>query len=122
MELYIEIQMALEKEIESSKQKYYNKVSQKLSSPSTGPRCYWVLHKKMLNNKKHPLFLLFSITINLSLTSKRKAKFSILIFLIHVQIPTSSTTPSTSMSLTNCSLHSFQFDADVKNLINNQRS
>lgn len=46
------LQDELEKEIELSKQRYYTKVSQKLSSLGTNPKCYWALLKRMLNKKK----------------------------------------------------------------------
>ena len=41
--------------IEYSKNKYYTKISEKLSSISASSKCYWSLLKTMLNQKKIPV-------------------------------------------------------------------
>ena len=40
--------------MESSKQSYYRRVPQKLTSKSTSSKCYWSLVKRMLNDKLIP--------------------------------------------------------------------
>ena len=40
--------------IQKAKQNYLNKVTMKLSDPSTSTKCYWSLLKNLLNNKKMP--------------------------------------------------------------------
>ena len=49
------MQCKLENMIKSSKQSYYKRISGKLSSISTSPKCYWPLLKRMLNDKKIPV-------------------------------------------------------------------
>ena len=52
---YKALQWKLENLIESSKQSYYKRVSEKLSLVSTSSKCYWSLLKRKLNDKKIPV-------------------------------------------------------------------
>ena len=52
---YKVLQGKLENLVESSKQIYYKRVSQKLSLISTSSKCYCYLLKRMLNGKKIPV-------------------------------------------------------------------
>ena len=52
---YKALQRILEKLIESSKQSYHKRVSEKLSSVSTSSKCYSSALKRMLNEKENPV-------------------------------------------------------------------
>ena len=89
-------------------------MSQKLSWPCNCSNCYWALLKRMINDKKKKyLFLRFYITICLSLTLKKKTKVSILIFLLFLLVLNSITLPPKFTPLSNFSLHSLRFHANV---------
>ena len=49
-----QMQESLRGNIETSKQKYYSKLSSKLTNKNTNPKCYWSILKSFLNNKKIP--------------------------------------------------------------------
>ena len=49
-----QMQDALGKNTEISKQKYYFKFSRKLAVNKINPKCYWSILKSFLNNKKIP--------------------------------------------------------------------
>ena len=49
-----QMQDSLQRNIEISKQKYYSKLSSKLTSNKINPKCYWSVLKTFLNNKKIP--------------------------------------------------------------------
>ena len=104
--------------IESSKQSYYKRVSQKLSSISTSSKCYWSLLKRMLNDKKipvlPPLFQNNKFISNFKKSELFNEHFSKQCSLIQNR----STIPSFFIPLTNKSLSSFQFTAnDIKSII-----
>ena len=52
---YKALQWKLENMIESSKQSYHKRVSEKLSSVSTSSKCYSSALKRMLNEKENPV-------------------------------------------------------------------
>ena len=48
------MQESLRRNTDTSKQKYYYKLSSKLTSKNTNPKCYWSTLKSFLSNKKIP--------------------------------------------------------------------
>ena len=51
-------QDALQKNIEISKQMYYSNLSKKFETNKINPKCYWLILKSFLNNKKFSVYLL----------------------------------------------------------------
>ena len=49
-----QMQESLRRNIDTSKQKYYSKLSSKLTNKNTNSKCYWSILKSFLNNKKIP--------------------------------------------------------------------
>ena len=52
--LFKNLQNQLIQSIDTAKQKYFNKVSEKLCDQLTSTKCYWSLLKTILNGKKVP--------------------------------------------------------------------
>ena len=50
--MFKNLQNQLIQSIHTPKQKYFNKISKKLSDPLTNTKCYWSLLKTILNGKK----------------------------------------------------------------------
>ena len=52
--IFEQMQDALRKNIDISKQKYYFKFSRKLAGHKINPKCYWSILKSFLNDKRIP--------------------------------------------------------------------
>ena len=64
------LQNHLNQSIQIAKQNYVNKIAQRLGDPNTSSKCYWSLLRTLLNGKKKfPVFLLYFMVINISLTN-----------------------------------------------------
>ena len=48
------LQNHLDQSIQIAKQNYVNKIAQRLGDPNTSSKCYWLLFKTLLNEKKIP--------------------------------------------------------------------
>ena len=57
------LQENLNTSIESSKQRYYNRIGNKLNNTQKNSRSYWSLMKIFFNNKKYHLHLLYTMRI-----------------------------------------------------------
>ena len=106
--------------IESSKQRYYKRASQNQSSTSTNSKCYWYLLKRILNDKKIPIFSsLFRNNKFMSNFTETRKLFNENFSKQCSLIENSTTIFSVLTPLTNKSLSSFQFTAnDIKSIIN----
>ena len=48
------LQAKLQSSVNFLQHEYYRKISEKLSDPPASPKCYWILLKILLNNRKSP--------------------------------------------------------------------
>ena len=55
-----QMQESLQRNIEISKERYYSKLSAKLTNNKINPKCYWTILKTFLNNKKNSLYTAFN--------------------------------------------------------------
>ena len=116
---YKALQWKLENLIESSKKSYYKRVSEKLSSISTSSKCYWSLPKRMLHDKKIPVFPPLFHNNNFISNFKEKSELFNEPFSEQCSpIQNKSTIPSVFTLLTYNLLSPFQFTADnLKSII-----
>ena len=117
---YKALQWILEKLIESSKQSYHKRVSEKLSSVSTSSKCYSSALKRMLNEKENPVIPPLFHNNNFISNFKEKSE----LFNEHFSeqcslIQNKSAIPSVFTPRTHNLLSSLQFTADdIKSIIN----
>ena len=113
------LQAKLQSSINFFQLEYYREISEKLSDPSTSPKCYWTLLKTYLIGRKilciPPLFH----DKNLPLTSKKKNEiFNFFFAKQHSLINNGSTLSSLFPLITDKSLSDVEFSIeDVKNII-----
>ena len=113
------LQAKLQSSINFFQLEYYREISEKLSDPSTSPKCYWTLLKTYLIGRKilciPPLFH----DKNLPLTSKKKNEiFNFFFAKQYSLINNGSTLSSLFPLITDKSLSDVEFSIeDVKNII-----
>ena len=70
---------------ETSKERYYSRLSKKLMEPSISAKTYWSVLRSFHNNKKWPVFHQFFTEIDLLQISKKKPTCLTLFLLSNVQ-------------------------------------
>ena len=116
-----QMQESLRTNIDTSKQKYYSKLSSKLTNKNTNSKCYWSILKSFLNNKKIPCIPPLIYNNQFITDFKEKSELFNPFFAKQCSlIETGSKLPIQMLGRTNKSLNNVTFnDGDILSIISN---